>query len=556
MKKKFAHLAFLGIVTFSLTACAEFADMFYFGENPLYPTSGNAGYQSISTPPAGDLTPNYASLTYKDYILNNCYPLSATPATGNAKLLVIPVWFSDSANYVSAAKKTDVKNDIQKAYFGTNEDTGWRSVKTYYEEESGGLAKLTGKVSDWYNAGYAASHYASDANVTKTTTLAKTAINWYFNNNPSESRKDYDCDGDGYLDGVMFIYAAPDCQALGLANDDNYKNLWAYCYWIQDTKVKNVDNPGANAFFWASYDFMYGRNDAKSRTGSDYSNGDTSVMTIDTHTYIHEMGHMFGLVDYYDYSSYEYRPAGDFSMQDHTVGGHDPFSSYSLGWGKAYVPTSANMKGSETVINLKPFATSGEMIVLSPSWNQYNSPFDEYLILEYYTPTGLNEFDANHVYMNNPQNPTGSLSPGIRLWHVDARLVCPSGYNADARAYTFGNAKVTTNPRETSTYGVTMMMSNTYDDGYTPQSYLSPLGGNYTNYNLLQLIRNSSKESHLTKSSFMAGHLFGYGSTFRMEDYAKQFVNSGLLDSGKALNFTFEVMGLMEEYASIKITKL
>ena len=136
------------------------------------------------------------------------------------------------------------------------------------------------------------------------------AAKWYFDNNSSDSRRNYDKDGDGYLDGVMLIYGAPDYSCL---ENDNYSNLWAYCYWVQEESEKNTTNPGSNAFFWASYDFMYSSDKSRTRTGkTNYGGGDTSHCNIDAHTYTHEMGHMFGLEDYYDYSG-QFQPAGGFS---------------------------------------------------------------------------------------------------------------------------------------------------------------------------------------------------------------------------------------------------
>jgi M6 family metalloprotease-like protein len=369
----------------------------------------------------------------------------------------------------------------------------------------------------------------------------ETATNWYFSNHTSEKRKDYDCDGDGYLDGVMLIYAAPDYDTL---NRDSYDNLWAYCFWIQDYTAKNTSNPGVNAYFWASYDFMYGQEVAYSRTGKTYHAGDTSHCTIDAHTYIHEMGHMFGLEDYYDYSNNSYQPAGGFSMQDHNVGSHDPFSSFALGWGKAYVPVES------TTIDLKPFATDGEMIILSPSWNTYNSPFDEYLILEYFTDTGLNEFDVHHKYMSQygKNYPTGSQDYGIRLWHVDARLL----YTTTGE---FSANKVTTNPIYPAG-GVALMMSNTYYDGTEySEAYGSLLGRSYANYNVLQMIRNSTSATYKPKDMLSPSSLFKAGDTFSMSKYSKQFVNAGQLNSKKDLGFTFEINACNSTYASITITK-
>ena len=368
MKKKISFFVVLTGMVFALASCGEPSPYSY----------RSIGDKSASDVPAGDLVAVEPGRTYNDYIKNNIYPLSATPTVGKAKLLVIPVWFNDSSSFINEDKKMNVREDISAAYFGKNTDTGWRSVKSYYEEESHGKLKLDGTVSNWYFPNTSYRTYKSDADHSLTTSLVKEASDWYFTNNPEDNRTNYDCDKDGYLDGVVLIYAAPDNSQF---SDGDCSNLWAFCYWIQNTDVKNTIKPGANVFFWASYDFMYGKNKAASRTGKDkYADGDTSNnVNVDAHTYIHEMGHMFGLEDYYDYSSYGYAPAGGFSMQDHNVGGHDPFSVFALGWGKAYVPTTS------AEINLKPFVSSGEMIILSPNWNAINSPFDEYLILEYYT---------------------------------------------------------------------------------------------------------------------------------------------------------------------------
>ena len=468
------------------------------------------------------------------------YSLSSTPSVGEANIVVIPVWFTDSGNYITNSGKTKVREDIQKTYFGSNSDTGWRSVKSYYEEESHGALTLNGVVSDWYTCNQTSKYYGNtEYGQDRTVDLVKTVSNWYFTQNPSKSRKDFDKDGDGYLDGVMLIYAAPDSQAGGTS----YENLWAYCYWVQDTSLNSTNNPGANAFFWASYDFMYGDEVVAERTGkSGATGGDTSHCSIDAHTYIHEMGHMFGLDDYYDYSQ-QYTPAGSFSMQDYNVGGHDPFSSYALGWGKAYIPTES------MTINLKPFATSGEMILLTPSFNKYNSPFDEYILLEYYTPTGLNQFDTTYRYMNG--YPKGSQEIGIRLWHVDARLFYyNSSYSSYGNSYT-----LTTNPNVRN-HNVDLAMSNTYQSGKSSDDYLSALGNGNYDFNVLQLIRNNTNATYRPTDMFDTNSLFRMGSTFTMSKYNKQFYKSGKLNQNIDLGFSFTVDNTIADYATITITKL
>ena len=484
----------------------------------------------------GGLTATKPSYTYMDYMLNSG-DMSSTPSIGEAKLLVIPIWFKDSNSYIATSNKEIVRSDIEKAYFGSNEDTGWRSVKTYYEEESHGALTLNGTVSNWYSINSNSSSYADEnSGVYSTVSLVTTASNWYFQNNPSDSRDNYDCDNDGYLDGVILIYGAPDSSATGREDEGNF---WAYTYWTGNDRG-SVGSPTANAFFWASYDFMYGHNIVQQKTGvasRPYATGDTTYAKIDTHTFIHEMGHMFGLEDYYDYSG-QYSPAGGFSMQDENVGGHDPFSSFSLGWGKAYIPTETS------TFRLKPFATTGEMIILSPNWNTDNSPFDEYIIIEYFTRNGLNQFDSTHAYRS--QYPTGSKKDGIRVWHVDARLL----YTTDGRSYDAN--KVTTNPSTDQGY-VTLMMSNTYSGGSS--GYISPLGSRYVNYNVLQLIRNKTTATYKPTDSLATASLFYEGDTFTMSKFKSQFYKSGKLNSTKQLGFTFEVGAIEEDSAIITVTK-
>ena len=549
MKKKPILLALLTVLAVSLTSC-DFIYRFFDDSEwaiPIdTPSSSREPISDVSTPPAGDTSANRASYNYGDLVDNSVYALSCTPSTGNAKLLIIPVWFTDSSNFISESKRDYVRSDIEKTYFGTKDETGWNSVKSYYEEESLGALTLSGTVSAWYECGKSYKDYGSDpanneSGAPKTSALVETATNWYFSNHTSEKRRDYDSDGDGYLDGVMLIYAAPDYETL---NNDIYDNLWAFCFWIQDYTAQNPLNPGVNAYFWASYDFMYGQEVASSRTGKTYHAGDTSHCSIDAHTYIHEMGHMFGLEDYYDYSNNSYQPACGFSMQDHNVGGHDPFSSFALGWGKAYVPNES------TTIDLKPFATDGEMIILSPNWNSYNSPFDEYLILEYYTDLGLNNHDAHNKYMRQygKNYPTGSLDYGIRLWHVDARLL----YTATGE---FSANKVTVNPK-ISSGRVALMMSNIYYDGSDySEAYCSPLGTSYANYNALQMIRNNTSATYKPKDMFSSSSLFKAGDEFSMSKFSKQFVNAGKLNTKTDLGFSFEVNACNSTYASITITK-
>lgn len=562
MKKSFKNLLkvagtmFVGFLTVSLTACLNID----FGPTPdptvkPTPTPTPTPSEPVVTPtpsepvvtptptndptkdpttdptvaptPTSSKTPDPTSKTELDYTYKDYQGVYGCPTEGNVKLLVIPIWFTDSGNYIKSSYKETVRSDIEKAYFGTNEETGWRSVKTFYEEESSGKLTLTGFVSEWYNTGKSVKTFGTDGDGTKTGGLVTEAVDWFFDNHSTHKRSDYDSDKDGYLDGVMLIYGAPNSADNTSGSYGDYDNLWAYCYWVQEENT--TTEPIANVYFWASYDFMYSK--SSGRTGTSYGYGDTRNCTIDAHTYIHEMGHVFGLDDYYDYS-YTCNPAGGFSMQDYNVGGHDPFSVMTFGWADPYIVSD------DATVTIGSFQDTRDFVLLTNEWNENNSPFDEYLLLELYTPTGLNKFDCDYTYAGAMSGPK---TVGIRMWHVDARLAWTKDYKYGAPNY--HASQLTTDPYygDSATY-LTQAFTNTCgvgEDG-DAEGYCSVLGKSYYFYNLLQLIRNDKSATYKSDDNLAASDLFTNG-TYKLSDYSKQFVKGAKMNNGSALTWNIKV---------------
>ena len=533
MNKKRTPLLFALIgLTISLTGCSFISEMLDRLDEEISGGGGsnsNTDFDVEKVDVSGKTIINH---TYKDYVEQSIYPIDTCPSVGNPRILIIPVWFKDSGNYVNNAKRDSVREDITKAYFGSNEETGWRSVKTYYEEISSGKITLSGTVSEWYTPNCSVSDVATNGDMTST--LVESATDWYFENNPSDKRSNYDSDNNKFLDCVMLIYAAPDYRALG---NDRYSNLWAYCYWLQNAPT-NIPTP--NVFFWASYDFMYSEGtDAFARTGQRYGSGDTKYCSIDAHTYIHEMGHVFGLDDYYDYADTDYSPAGMFSMQDSNVGSHDPYSVMALGWADPYVVTE------NSSVSIGVFEKTRDLVVISPKWNGIGSPFDEYIILELFSNVGLNEFDCKYAYRRNTDL-QGPEKTGIRMWHVDARLTYVNQTTYDPSlgqdVYAFNERNLTSDTqianKRTDTYGVTHAFTNTYNS----EDYGSVLGRSYYDYNLLQLIRNSSFESYRTQDYLSKDDLF-YTGQYDLTYYSKQFVkgNNIKFNNGESLDWSIKI---------------
>ncbi len=498
-------------------------------------------------------TVNYTYDNYtSDYGSESISHIDSCPAKGNPNLLVIPIWFTDSNKYIKEDKKNSVTSDIKKAYFGTSADTGWQSVSSFYQIESKGKCNITGTVAPWYNCNNPSSAYT---NHKTTVELVKEATENYFST--SNDKKDYyDTNRDGYYDGIVLIYGAPDCQQADAPDSiKNNSNLWALCDWVQETNTSSTPIP--NTFFWASYDFLYDSTKAFSRAGTNYGSGICKNVLLDTHTFIHEAGHLFGLEDYYCYNNIAY-PAGAFSMQDYNVGGHDPFSLLSLGWINPYLPTSS------CEITLSPFQDGNhQTILLTPRWNSFSSVFDEYLLLEFYTPTGLNKLDVDYRYSSNA--PRGVDGYGIRLWHVDARLTY-SKYKDTNNQWVYSTDLINSPTEYTSnanSYGIRTAMSNTYYSSSVGEKdggnkYITPLGQDYCKYNLLELIRKTAPTGNYATTVFSANSLYVQGDTFNI-DNCSQFKNSGKLNSGKSLGFSFKVQSITtgdNPKAVIQITKL
>lgn len=489
-------------------------------------TTGNGGNTGGNTPGGdvgGDDTPTTntgsfyspTSYTYRSGMENynnledyGYYDCDSAPSTGNINVLVVPIAFADST-----ADTPTVIDDLETVFNGTEQETGWESVSSYFNKSSYGKLNLDFTIAPtWFQYGETKSYMRVD-NDGRTNTAVDSAVAWY-KDEYSSNCQEFDSDSNGYIDCVFLVYAEMDYQVV----DTNPNNFWAYTFWTQNNN-KNRTSPNANTYIWMSYDFMYGN-----------LNGSTYI-DLDAHTFIHEYGHAMGLDDYYDYGENECS-AGGFDMQDMNVGDHNPFSKMALGWSKPYV-----VNGDAT-ITIKPASKYENQTILIPaggynSWNK--SPFDEYILIEYFTAEGLNQFDIQHnTYGNYPRATT---TPGLRVYHIDARLCYHNG------SYYQGYAD-----NVSSSYYYEVAASNTSSGDY--QSVYAP------DYRLVHLLSQSGTD-YMKKRSYMDEYdLFLQGDSFSMTSFESYFYNSGKLNDGSNLGFTFTVKSITSEGATIQFTKI
>lgn len=329
------------------------------------------------------------------------------PSIGEAHLLVIPVMLTDFANN---ATEENQKN-LEKAFFGDSDETGWESVASFYEKSSYGKLHITGIVSDWFDCGYSSNEVASLTDKSSslfdpTWRIAEESVKWYKETYKTDCQE-FDADKDGLIDGLFLVYSAPNYKKKPSLNHNVF---WAYTYSLYDSKDIHVERPIPYRYSWASYDFAYA------------GYGENSV---DAHTYIHEIGHILGLGDYYvsktDISNRaNYSPMGGIDMMDANIIDHNSFSKMSLGWVEPAVCFTTG------TFSLKPYETSGDCLIIPTDSGWNGTPFDEYMLLEFYTPEGLNEKDSRSTYSGNSHKIKGFSASGIRIFHVDARMAALS----------------------------------------------------------------------------------------------------------------------------------
>lgn len=504
MKKIIFGIALLSILTTSLSGC----DLFFTKDAGDLLAKENANTSSDNSSRFNETIPSAYFINeaydYNDYHDHCYYTINNTPTIGNINLLVIPVRLKG----YDLKNEGGVRQDIYTSFFGDSNDLAFESVASYFKKSSYGAVSIGGCVTDWYDTTY-------DVNITQdeTALLVEDATNWAKQQYKSDlDFTIFDSNKDGFLDGVVLVYNAP-------SSYKENENLWAYCSWLYNLNA-NKNSPIARQFLWASQTFMY----------ENISNN-----PLDAHTYIHEVGHLFGLDDYYDYSKSNYAGAsGGAIMQSYNVGDHDPYSKFALGWIDPIVPTG------DTTITLKPFSESGQTILLTNRSN-LNSAFDEYILIDFYSASNLNQYDSTHRFGGNRSNyPLLPTSYGVRIWHVDARLM-----NINKA----GDAYYITSQIDDEDGRYYHLNSNSSEGSYASMDVKN------RDNRLLRLISRTFINSYETTKNtfFSSSDMFKEGDKFSVNRYNVLFKNNKVLNDGTSLNFEIEVMEMNNEQATIDV---
>lgn len=526
MKKRW--LLLLPLVSVTLSGCS-FLRRLLFGEettstpiNYVYPTpvvqDDEPGKRSII---------HYNNETYLPSVLGTTGKVPL-PSIGEQRILVVPVQFKSSILQWNASET----EEIRKCFFGQTEEVGWESVSSYYKKSSYEKLNLIGGVAPIFTSAYTKEQIEVLTDDTKNEPGPDEYIVNEFEASPlySEYRKNYDTNGDGYIDSIAFIYRE---KIYATSSDMRW---WAFVN--TKTSPGNVANPVVNTYMWASYYFIKPYDKIDNPHGGSYD--------LDAHTYIHESGHLLGLDDYYcNTGDNFYDPSGGQEMHSHNIGDENIYSKLLMGWVDPYY-VKINGSGSiTTTLYASSYSPVSNAIVINDDWGSVSgfehNPLNEYIIIEYYSPTVLNARDSLEYYAKDAK--MFSIS-GFRIYHVDSRLV---GYTKEATPKWAGRLD-----KIDPTYLNFIGASN------TPSKPWSRLNTDYEiqNYKLLHMMQAGGVNTF--KNGFKAtdADLFTEGMTF--EATSAFFPNGANFNNGQRVGYRISIGHCDAEqmFGEITITKI
>ena len=465
----------------------------------------------------GKLTTTYSLLKepYNEAVTSNeAFPNSFANLTGNMNVIVVPVYWSDQADRATDANKEilcralgNVMDEQGNVTSYSTDNPKEPSLSEYYKTASYGKLTVNSFVTDWYAF---PDSYENVYERTWDAMMLEDLLIWLKETYRDMDHSMFDNDKDGLYDEIILINTG-DMSGYSSYTRDGMSGAYrqALQYGGYETApyvgmmsgMRTPENPYLYTYINMAFGFLFDNNIM----------GDASNMR--TKTLIHEFGHTLGLYDYYDNGTAGISALGGYDMQDASVGDWNVYSKYTAGWIEPVVVDEESFAGQDTVeFTIKSSALNGDALLIPAAGYDYNgTPFDEYIMLDLFTPEGLHTYDSAIFALDN--------AVGVRIYHVSDRLVY--GYYDvmlnEAKEFLEYGARVHSNDSD-------KLWSDKY--GFYQIEIISATGNN----------KFTSKTS--TDRNFLAEDLFGAGDSFSVEEYDEFFYN-GKMDCG--VDFGYEI---------------
>jgi M6 family metalloprotease-like protein len=285
-------------------------------------------------------------------------------STGTQRILAVCIDFAD---YPATIATPTIQSRLDGAANPSDSSFPLESLRAYYQRSSYSKLDLRTDTYGWYRSTVPRSQIATTSAGREN--LIAAALRAYDAQGVDFSQ--YDNNHDGTIDYMMVYWTGP---------AGAWSSFWwgYYTGWGSTSLVLDGVRPARYSWQWPS---------ASSQSTS-----------------IHETGHALGLPDLYDYDATvgPKNGVGGFDMMDSASFDHNAFSKWMLGWS-----TPAFVSSALRDTQLRTAADSGDSLVVMPGASAAKM-FSECFVVENRQRSGN---DSRMV-----------TSPGLTVWHVDARL--------------------------------------------------------------------------------------------------------------------------------------
>ena len=431
--------------------------------------------------------------------LHQLAPYRNSFSAGSVTTLVVPIRWRDAygeANdellSLARAKLGRIVDDNGSVTDYSPDPSEGYSLSAYYDMASYGKYHIDSYMTDWVDAPYS---FEEVKNVTPFShPMPDEIIEAVRKMYPDMDWSKFDRNGDGMLDSVIFISACGN-QDVGIASF------------------------GGAVHSGRGYDTTYMGTPTLPALKDFITIG--SMMLDSTNVVIHEYAHNFGIVDYYDTSYSGIDAVGGFDLQSSSEGDWNAYSKYSVGWIEPEIVAGLG-SGESAEITIGSMTATGDAIVIPAAGAEFDGPFGEYILVDLYTGTGLNEYDSRRFELDD--------TTGVRIYHVSSEM--------EYR-------------KLTDVYGEEIEIGTIH---YTNAFHKD---GKY----LIELIQNGGKNTFTAESgnrNVAARDFFYAGDKFDMEKYGEFFVD-GKMDDGSEFGYTIQVVSITgsgeDASAVIRITR-
>ena len=451
--------------------------------------------------------------TYEEYGVKKYINQRYLPSTGNVPLLVVPVILPGADTSKADQSSLDL---IEKTFAGNSSSLYFESLHSYYYKSSYGQLNFTFKFTDYFNVSEFTDIKTEEDvknNAQNVTNIIANNVSTWVKDKYKLDMTKFDSNNDGFIDGLWLISVGSKVSA---------SNTYTWAFTTSTTsETGDLNNPVVNIYGWAPFQFL--NEEAFSEQLRDEN------ASADAHVLIHETGHMLGLTDYYSYgTNSNYSPLGKADMMDNNVGDQNAYSKLMLGWIKPYIANTfgeITLKTSNNKDNIIVFPYDSKTYQKDNDGKVIFNPFDEYLIIEFYTPNDLNSFDYSPYMVSSIKD------YGIKIYHVDNRLAEIDNI--------YSKAKILDDPDNalyTEKNNLIQVISNTDSGERAEKNYT----GNKSD-NAFDEIRLISSDINGYMSSFYqasSDDLFLSGFSFDINTYSSQFPNGAIFDNNESFSFT------------------